>query len=167
MPGSALPTHPLDPLTAAEIEQAVALLRADGRLGERVSFWGAALDEVRARDGERRVRIVVTDHAVPAAWEVDVALGATAGCLEWRPLDHRRPGVTSDEARAAAQACRNSPLFKEALAKRGIHDVSLVMIDAESMGGFEPARFAGRRLTWGTVWHRVSGCASTPPSTAR
>jgi primary-amine oxidase len=160
MPGSALPAHPLDPLTAAEIEQAVALVRADGRLGERVSFWGAVLDESRARDGERRVRIVVTDHAVPAAWEVDVVLGAAAPheegrCAEWRPLDHRRPGVTSDEARAAAQACRNSPLFKEALAKRGIHDVSLVMIDAESMGGFEPARYAGRRLTWGTVWHRT------------
>src|SRR2546427_2309516 len=127
MPGSALPAHPLDPLTAAEIERAVELVRADGRLGERVSFWGAALDEARARDGERRVRIVVTDHTVPAAWEVDVEVGAAP---RWRPVDHRRPGVTSDEARAAAQACRNSPLFKEALAKRGIDDVSLVMIDA-------------------------------------
>src|SRR5215207_3568172 len=159
MPGSVLPAHPLDPLTAAEIEQAVALVRSDGRLGERVSFWGAVLDEPHAREGERRLRIVVTDHAVPAAWEVDVALGAApqkeTRCLEWRPIDHRRPGVTSDESRAAAQACRDSPLFKEALAKRGIHDVSLVMIDAESMGGFEPARYAGRRLTWGTVWHRT------------
>ena len=161
MPDTAVPAHPFDPLTAAEIEQAVALVRGDGRLGERVSFWGAVLDEAHARSvpGERRVRIVVTDHAVPAAWEVDVVLGAapqkSAQCVEWRPIDHRRPGVTSDEARAAAQACRNSPLFKEVLAKRGIHDVSLVMVDAESMGGFEPARYAGRRLTWGTVWHRV------------
>src|SRR5690349_20941688 len=141
MPGSALPAHPLDPLTAAEIEQAVAVVRADGLLGERVSFWGATLDEARARDtGERRVRIAATDHAVPTAWEVEIDLGAVPRCVEWRPLDHRRPGVTSDEARAAAQACRNSPLFKEALARRGIDDVSLVMIDAESMGGFEPAR---------------------------
>ena len=42
--------HPLDPLSAAEIEAAVATARADGRLGERVRFWGATLDEAHARD---------------------------------------------------------------------------------------------------------------------
>ncbi|MFI7130724.1 primary-amine oxidase [Nonomuraea sp. NPDC050153] len=155
--------HPLDPLSPAEIDAAVAVARADGRLGERVRFWGATLDEGFAREvaaarapaGQVKVGLVAMDHDGPAAWEIDVLLGEEPRCLDWRPIDPRRPGITSEEARAAAQACRQSPLFKEAMARRGIHDVSLVMIDPESMGGFEPEKYKDRRLTWGTVWHRT------------
>ncbi|WP_433441156.1 primary-amine oxidase [Nonomuraea sp. CA-141351] len=151
-------THPLDPLSPAEIEAAVAAARADGRLGERVRFWGATLDEAHARQaagGEVKVGLVAMDHDARTAWEIDVLLGDEPRCLEWRPVDPRRPGITSEEARAAAGACRESPLFKEVMARRGIHDVSLVMIDPESMGGFEPEKYKDRRLTWGTVWHRT------------
>ena len=28
------------------------------------------------------------------------------------------------------------------------------MIDAESIGGFVPERYAGRRVAWGATWHR-------------
>jgi primary-amine oxidase len=163
-PGMNDTAHPLDPLSAAEIELAVSTARADGRLGEDTRFWGATLDEAHARDvlagrapsSERKVGLVAMDHAGAAAWEIDVLLAAQPRSLAWRPIDPRRPGITSDEARAAARACRDSPLFRAALAKRGIDDVSLVMVDAESMGGFEPERYRGRRLTWGTVWHRVA-----------
>ncbi|WP_305784021.1 primary-amine oxidase [Symbioplanes lichenis] len=157
-------THPLDPVSAAEIDVAIATARADGRLGERTRFWGVYLDEDHARQvvagtapaGEVKVSIVAMDHSGAAAWEIDILLGAEPRCLDWRPIDPRRPGITSDEARAAAAACRESPLFREALARRGIHDVSLVMIDAESMGGFEPEKYRDRRVTWGTVWHRTT-----------
>jgi primary-amine oxidase len=157
-------THPLDPVSAAEIEQAIATVRADRRLGERTRFWGIYLDEDHARRvvagtepaGEVKVSVVAMDYSGDAAWEIDILLGAEPRCLDWRSIDPRRPGITSDEARAAAQACRQSALFRAALAKRGIHDVSLVMIDAESMGGFEPEKYKGRRVTWGTVWHRTT-----------
>ncbi|MFE7076761.1 primary-amine oxidase [Streptomyces sp. NPDC057620] len=156
-------THPLDPLSPAEMDAAVAVARADGRLGERTRFWGAVLDETFAREvmagrqpaGEVRVGLVAMDHDLPGAWEIDVQLGAEPRCLEWRPVDIRRPGITSAEARAAAQACRANPLFRAALAKRGIHDVSLTVIDAESIGGFVPEKYKDRRITWGSVWHRV------------
>ena len=81
--------------------------------------------------------------------------GDKAECIDLAPARPPQPGITSDEARAAAQACAPSPLFRAALASRGIHDVSLVMIDAESMGGFEPAEYRDRRVTWGSVWHRT------------
>jgi primary-amine oxidase len=172
-------TFPLDPLSPAEMSEAVALIRADGRLGPRVRFWGATLDEFHARRvlagqepaGDRRLRIVVIDASNQSAWEVDVVLSAAPlpaaphtadqpaaarpAALTWTPLDHRRPGITSEEARAAAQACRESPEFQKVMARRGIVDMSQLVIDAESMGGFVPKRYADRRVTWGSVWYRT------------
>lgn len=153
--------HKLDPLSPYEIESAVAAVRADGRIGDRIRFWGATLDEGYARwlpddsAHARKVGLVVMDYGEGKAWEVDVLLGEVPECVDWRSIDSRRPGITSEEARAAAAACRSDPKFQAALAKRGIHDVSLVMVDAESMGGFETDRYKDRRVTWGTVWHRV------------
>jgi primary-amine oxidase len=175
--------HPLDPLTPAELTAAVAAIHADGRAGATPRFWGASLDEHLARlTGGRQAELVVMARDGSGAWEVDVELtpvhdeaqpsaaGPTAvapdaagpdgpksgaRCLEWRPIDPIRPGITSEEARAAAQACRESPRFQAALAKRGIHDVSRTVIDAESIGGFVPERYRGRRIAWGSVWHRT------------
>ena len=152
--------HPLDPLDPNEMEGAVAIARADGRLGERTRFSGATLDERHARAGDegRRLTLVALDFTNRAAWEVDVELGARVEdgrCLEWRRLDLRRPGITSAEGRQAAQVCREAPAFQEAMAKRGIEDLSLLVIDAESIGGFEPAGLEEERLAWGSVWHRV------------
>jgi primary-amine oxidase len=150
-------SHPLDPLSAGEIARAVASVREDGRLGPRTRFWGATLDEAHARRADEGTKLSLVALDSDAAWEIDVLIdGDAVTCVDWRPLDPRRPGITSQEARAAAQACRESPLFRQALARRGIHDVSLVMIDAESMGGFEPDKYKDRRLTWGTVWHRTA-----------
>ncbi|MDC3727529.1 tyramine oxidase [Rhodococcus rhodochrous] len=159
----AVSSHPLDPLAREEIDAAVALVRADARTGDRLRFWGATLDEAHARAvlagaapaGERKVGLVVMDYGNNEAWEVDVLLGEESRIRDWRAIDPRRPGITSEEARAAAQACRENPEFRAALAKRGITDVSLVMVDAESMGGFVPDEYKDRRVTWGTVWHRV------------
>ena len=156
--------HPLDPLSPEEIEAAVAIVRADERVGEQARFSGATLDEAHARTvaagtitGGRRLTLVAMPGGGRDAWEVDVDLNPDGGgnALDWRAVDHRRPGITSDEARAAAQACREDAAFQAALAKRGIEDASLVVIDPESIGGFEPERWPGRRLTWGSVWYRV------------
>ncbi|WP_082590493.1 primary-amine oxidase [Agromyces sp. Soil535] len=153
--------HVLDPLRGDEIETFVAAIRADARIGDRPRFWGIALDEERARhalaEGPRPVRSVVMNPDAHAAWEVRgwTAAGDALAVIEgWTSIDHRRPGVSSDEARMIAQAARNSPLLTEALAKRGITDTSLVWVDPESITGFEPEDLSDRRLSWGTVWHR-------------
>jgi primary-amine oxidase len=152
-----------DPLTPGEITEIVALVRADPRIGENPRFWGIAVEEGLARalaPGQGRpVRTVVMNPDAHAAWEVT---GWTSGSDReavlsgWAPVDAKRPGVSSDEARAIAQAARNHPLIVEALAKRGIHDTSLVWVDPESITGFEPEDLADRRLSWGTVWYRES-----------
>jgi primary-amine oxidase len=161
--------HALDPLAPGEIAAAVALAQADGRLSDAARFWGATLDEAHARAilagnapaGVRRIGLVAMEADGSAAWEITVALHApggtgVSGCESWDPVDSARPGITSEEARAAAQACRESAEFRAALAKRGIDDVARTVIDAESIGGFVPERYAGRRIAWGSVWHRAT-----------
>ncbi|MFT4306863.1 MAG: primary-amine oxidase [Microbacterium sp.] len=152
-----------DPITPAEIGEVAELVRADDRIGARPRFWGIAVEESLARalaPGQGRpVRLVVMNPDAHAAWEVT---GWTSGAdraasvESWTPVDAKRPGVSSDEARMVAQAARTSPILQEALAKRGITDTSLVWVDPESITGFEPEDLADRRLSWGTVWHRES-----------
>src|SRR6218665_580516 len=155
--------HWSDPITPAEIAEISALVRADERIGEHPRFWGIAIEESLARalaDNQGRpVRLVVMIPDAHAAWEVT---GWTSGSDReaklsgWNPVDAKRPGVSSDEARMVAVAARENPLLKAALAKRGILDTSLVWVDPESITGFEPEGYEDRRLSWGSVWHRES-----------
>ncbi|PWB96021.1 primary-amine oxidase [Homoserinimonas hongtaonis] len=157
------PRHVLDPLLPEEIDSFIAEIRKSDRIGENPRFWGIQVDEDKAAatvaGGARPVRVVVMNNAARAAWEVRGWTGTaeTAAFIEgWTDVDHRRPGVSSDEARMISQAARKSPLLLEALAKRGITDASLVWVDPESITGFEPEDIADRRLSWGTVWFRES-----------
>jgi len=152
-----------DPLTPGEISDVITLVKADARIGSRPRFWGIAVEEHIARSlaaGQGRpVRLVVMNPDEHAAWEVTAwtaGVDRAASLAGWSAVDAKRPGVSSEEARMIAQAARNSPLLIEALAKRGITDMSLVSIDPESITGFEPADLAERRLSWGTVWYRES-----------
>ena len=146
--------HPLDPLTPHELAAAVAAVRADARVGEPLRFACVRLDEVAAAAGERRAEVVVRDAGARRGFMVSVLLGDPPVAERWEELGARQPPITPHESRLAAQACREDPAFLAALARRGIEDASLVMIDAESIGGFVPERHAGRRIAWGATWHR-------------
>ena len=146
--------HPLDPLTPHELAAAVAAVRADARVGEPLRFACVRLDEVAAAAGERRAEVVVRDAGARRGFMVSVLLGDPPVAERWEELGGRQPPITPHESRLAAQACREDPAFLAALARRGIEDASLVMIDAESIGGFVPERHAGRRIAWGATWHR-------------
>jgi primary-amine oxidase len=156
-PGSGRPgsvTHPLDPLHPDELSAAVAAVRADDRVGEPLRFACVRLDEAAAARGERRAEVVVRDAGAHRSFQVSVLFGEDALADAWEELGDRQPPITPYESRLAAQACREHPEFRAALARRGIDDPSLVMIDAESLGGFVPERYAGRRVAWGATWHR-------------
>ena len=136
--------HPLDPLTPHELAATVAAVRADVRVGEPLRFACVRLDEVAAAAGERRAEVVVRDAGARRGFMVSVLLGDPPVAERWEELGGRQPPITPHESRLAAQACREDPAFLAALARRGIDDASLVMIDAESIGGFVPERHAGR-----------------------
>ncbi|HUZ84149.1 MAG TPA: primary-amine oxidase, partial [Gaiellales bacterium] len=59
----------------------------------------------------------------------------------------------------AGAAVRAAPRFCVALARRGVHDPEQVIVDAWSVGGFEPG---DRRVARGLVWMRGDGPGDNP-----
>jgi primary-amine oxidase len=150
--------HPLDPLTAAEIAQAVGILKKEKELGDGFRFVSITLLEpsrsvVReykagGHTPERQAFLVIMDVAKGAGYEavVDLTKGTVAG---FTPLAHGlQPAIMLDEFGECEQAVKRSPDFLAVLKKRGVTDVNLVMVEPWSAGhyGTETEQDKGRRL---------------------
>jgi primary-amine oxidase len=166
-PAAAAPDvrHPLDPLEPAEIERAVAVLRAARRLPESVRLVTVTLKEPpkesvlpRPRGGTvpREAFLILLDNATGRGAEAVVDLGrGSVTRLEDLPAGVQPP-VMFDEFSECEEAVKRSPAFRAALKKRGVEDVGLVMVDAWSAGhyGNEPPEERGRRLSRALCWVR-------------
>ena len=148
--------HPLDPLGAEEIEQAVACVRGACELGQGTRFVCVELrepgkDQLAAwRAGgsppPREAALVVLTGG--RTHEAIVAL-ATSSLVAWKHISGVHAAITADEYAEAEQAVKADPAFRAALALRDIHDLELVMVDTWSVGCFEDAGLrAGRALSW-------------------
>ncbi len=163
-------THPLDPLTADEFRATVAVLRRDRGVGDR---WRIASMELRepAKDvvrcwqpGDavpREARVVCFDRDANAAYKALVSLwggpGAEGAVLDWTPVPGEQPNVTVDEWHEAHVALLAEPRVVEALAKRGITDLDLVLMDTWAYGhSLIPQQFSERRVGWTDTWVRAS-----------
>lgn len=156
--------HPLDPLTAAEIAAAVAILRASGRLGARVRFASIALREpsketVRDfRDGDsiaREAFIVLLDNDTNSVHEAVVSL-TDGDIVGWQQIPGAQPHIMYDEFVACEAACKADPAFRAALARRGITDLDLVMVEPWSAGDYGDAGDRGMRLTRALMFVRAA-----------
>ncbi|HWB12056.1 MAG TPA: primary-amine oxidase [Pirellulales bacterium] len=155
--------HPLDPLTTDEIEQAVAVLRKQKPIGNSWRFVSVALAEPNrplawqlADSPARTAAIVVMDPSAGQAFEAIVDL-STEEVTKYEALAAGlQPMVISDECDQCEAAVKRSPEFRAALARRGLNDVELVMVDAWSAGmyGTEPAEDRGKRLARALCWVR-------------
>ncbi len=148
--------HPLDPLSADELERAVACVRSARDLGGAVRFVSVELrdpdkSELAAwRDGgtrpAREAALVVL--AGGRTYEAVVGLDADA-LLAWEHVPGVQAAVTADEYDEAEVAVKADPRFRAALALRGVVDLDLVMVDTWTVGRFEqPDRRVGRSLAW-------------------
>jgi primary-amine oxidase len=159
---SQAPEHPLDPLTAREIRQAAAILRRDREIGESWRFASIELrepakDVLTAGEAAGREAIVVGwDRADGQAYRAVVSL--TEGAVtSWEQLPGQQPNMTVDEWHECDQMLRGRPEVIEALARRGITDMSLVLTDMWAYGAaLVPERYRGLRLGWCDVWYRDS-----------
>ncbi|MDR3617908.1 MAG: primary-amine oxidase [Paludisphaera borealis] len=155
--------HPLDPLGPAEIERTVATLRNALRLSDSVRFVSIGLKEppkeaVRQSPpaGTREAFVVLLDSATGRASEAIVDLDKGTVASHKTLAEGVQPAIMIDELVEVEETARKSSLFREAMKKRGIEDLSLVMVDGWSAGhyGNEPPEDRGKRLVRALCWVR-------------
>ena len=61
----------------------------------------------------------------------------------WKEIVGSQPPFTFEEFAEAEQACKDEPEFRAALAKRGVTDMSLIMVDPWSAGAYDRPRAGG------------------------
>jgi primary-amine oxidase len=158
-PSEVGPEHPLDPLTAREIRRAAAILRRDREIGESWRFASIELREpakAALTAAGREAIVVGWDRADGQAHRAVVSLTEDA-VTSWEYLPGQQPNMTVDEWHECDQMLRGRPEVIEALARRGITDMSLVLTDMWAYGAaLVPERYRGLRLGWCDVWYRDS-----------
>lgn len=157
--------HALDPLEPDEIRLAVALVRQEKQLADSVRFVTVSLNEpakesiLHPRKGANTPReafLILLDNATGRGYEAVVNL-TDRTVTRFEPLpEGTQPPIMIDEFGECEEAIKCSPEFRPALKKRGIDDVSLIMVVAWSAGFFgnEPAEDRGKRLSRALSWIR-------------
>ena len=91
-----------------------------------------------------------------AAYKGVVSLGDER-VLSWEHRPGEHPPMTPDEFHDVDAALRSDPRIVEALARRDVTDLDLVLFDTWAYGAeLVPERYRGRRIAWADVWHRDS-----------
>jgi len=157
-------THPLDSLSAAEIAEAVAIVRAARSLGPRTRFVSVALREPSRhelrlyRQGgalERLAEIVLLDNDTGLTSEAIVSL-SRGSIASWRDVPGVQPAVMLDEFYECELMVKQDPDWQAAVRKRGVADVDLCMVDPWSNGHYGSAEDGERRLVRALTWVRSS-----------
>jgi primary-amine oxidase len=149
--------HPLEPLSASEIEQAVGLLKSKLGLSASTRIISIMLKEPPkefvhgwpdAGTPDRCALAVLLDNAANATSEVTLNL-SKAELLDVRLAPPgSQPTLSMDEQIECEQAVLASPEFLAALQKQyGLTDTSLVMVDIWSAGNYGSEEDRTRRLT--------------------
>jgi primary-amine oxidase len=154
--------HPLDPLSAVEIERAWEIVRAERAPEPRIRVIFIMLHEpakkvvLAHRPGdavERAAFVVLVDSAAGKTYEAVVSL-TQARVLSWEHVPGAQPAIVLDEFVECEAAVRADPRWQEAMRRRGVTDFTLAMVDAWSAGNFGFPQDEGRRLVRTLTWVR-------------
>ena len=156
--------HPLEPLSKAEVEAVVVTVKADPGITDTTRFVTVVLrepdkdrvlDYVPGSAVEREALVILLDNASGQCVEALVSLTQSA-VTSWRTLEGVQPAIMLDEFVECEEAVKRSPEFIEALRKRGVTDIDLVMVDPWSAGsyGVEPEEDRGKRIARALAWVR-------------
>ncbi|EKM98905.1 MULTISPECIES: primary-amine oxidase [unclassified Acidocella] len=155
--------HPLTPLDAAEIQQVVAIIRADAAFGLPYLFEvielkepsQAALAAYRAGQPcprEARANIFLAD--APGVWRLSLSLADNiVTAKSFHP--EARPMIQLEQFIQIEDIVRAHPDFIAACAKRGVTDMSKVCVDPWSAGNFGVKGEEGGYLSHTFCWLRL------------
>ena len=156
--------HPLTPLTPEEISAAVAIIRQEKSLESSFRFATVTLNEpakatvLSFQPGyeiEREAFVILLDNATAKTYEAVVSLGS--GTLKsWEHIPGVQPSIMLDEFVECEAAVKASQEFRDAIAKRGITDPDLVMVDPWSAGNYGIAEEEGVRLSRALCWGKAN-----------
>ncbi|MBJ7521718.1 MAG: tyramine oxidase, partial [Solirubrobacteraceae bacterium] len=136
-------THPLDSLTAEEVSAAARILKEQQGLGDEARFVSVVLHEDKSilrgwGEGEtvpRAAFIVLRNRLDRGTYEAVVDL-TNETVLRYELMEGVQASITAEEFMATEDAVRASPEWREAMAKRGVEDVEMCMLDPWSSGYF-------------------------------
>jgi primary-amine oxidase len=161
--------HPLDPLAAEEFRQAAAILRRDRGVTDR---WRIASIELK-EPVKQAVRQLTSGQVIPrlatvVCWNRDdgqaykAVVSLTDDRVEtWEHRPGEQPNLTVDEWHEADAVLRNDPRVVEAMARRGITDMSRAFLDTWAYrGALVPEKYRGLRLGWTDAWFRAADGAN-------
>lgn len=141
-----LTRHPLEPLSAEEIAATSAILTRERSLSEAVRFVSIELHEPSKRtvlgltegqSPDRETFVVLRDQQNRITIESIVSL--TRGeVLSWREVPDVQPAFTHDELEKCVTLVLADPRFQQAMLRRGVADLSLVLIDLWAAGNTGP-----------------------------
>jgi primary-amine oxidase len=177
--------HPLDPLTAPEIESAVSIVRSAKALPEGVFFPQVALKEPPKKAvkswqaGDRLARqaaLVVYDRTANVMSEAVVDLG-TKKLVSWVPRPGAQPNIMLEEFEKLPAIVKADERWRAAMKKRGL-DPEKLWVDLWAAGPMSASEKAtGHRLLRGLAYvsegnknpyaHPVEGVVAVLDANAR
>jgi primary-amine oxidase len=146
--------HPLDPLSADEITQTIALLKAAGKVSDSSEFPLLVLREppkaevLAFHSGDpirREAFTVIYERASGKTFEAVVDLTGKS-IASWEEIRGVQPSIMVKDIQIAYQAAFSDPRFAEAMKKRGIANLQDVTLDAWSAGWYGPSAEDGHRV---------------------
>jgi primary-amine oxidase len=135
-------SHPLEPLSAEEVAAAAAVLKRDQGLSADARFVMISINEPPKAQVlsfgpsdriDRQAKIVIRDRAKRSTFEGVVSITDNR-TLSWTEIPGVQPAIMAEEFIAVEEMVKQDPRFLEALRKRSVMDMNLVMVDAWTLG---------------------------------
>jgi primary-amine oxidase len=147
--------HPLEPLTSQEICAAVEIVRTEPSVGPQFRFPCVTLSEpekstlLAFEPGDfipRAAFMILLDTATGYTYEAVVNLTQKV-VTSWQHIPQVQPNIMADELAECEIVVKEHPHFRAAIARRGIPNLDLVVVDPWAIGHFGFESETGIRLS--------------------